>query len=513
MPHIPGNNQVDALRGQAAIKGGGGGGGATGATGPTGSEGATGATGSGTAGATGTQGASGATGPSGTPGGTGATGATGATGVGTVGASGATGATGPTGVGATGATGTAGSPGGATGATGATGVNGATGATGTVGATGVGATGATGSAGATGPGGGASGPTGATGATGSNGATGATGAGATGATGANGTTGGAGSTGATGATGVGATGATGPSIATPVSVANGGTGDSTLAAHSVLIGAGTSPVTQLAPGTNGYALISLGASSDPIYGQLELSPGGSQGVAGTLPVANGGTGQTSLTAHSVLVGDGTSAVTLVTPATTGYPLVSDGPTNDPIFAQVLLGGGAAGVAGTLPVGNGGTGLTSPGAAGNVVQSNGSVLQSAPVPSASAFNFHGATVDIGSGNITQIAVCSAVAPAAGFWIIQADFSFQNISGIFGTNQVTVSYGIGYDTNSAFSSGSGGSQIQGALAGAQQFSTGSSAYRVATTAGSHNFYALAQTSAAYSAGLVTAVADIAVVWSAT
>jgi hypothetical protein len=115
MAHIPGNNQIDAIRNRTYVTGGGsGGGGATGATGPAGSPGgATGATGPT---GVGTNGATGATGPTGV-GAVGATGATGATGVG---ASGATGATGPTGVGATGATGA--------GATGATGPVGATGA-------------------------------------------------------------------------------------------------------------------------------------------------------------------------------------------------------------------------------------------------------------------------------------------------------------------------------------------------------------------------------------------------
>src|SRR5690606_11801630 len=37
------------------------------------------------------------------------------------------------------------------------------------------------------------------------------------------------------------------------------------------------------------------------------------GVTGTLPVANGGTGATSLTDHGVLVGSGTGAVSVVAP--------------------------------------------------------------------------------------------------------------------------------------------------------------------------------------------------------
>ena len=43
-----------------------------------------------------------------------------------------------------------------------------------------------------------------------------------------------------------------------------------------------------------------------------------------LPVADGGTGATSLTSGSVLVGNGTSAVSLVAPGTSGNVLTSNG---------------------------------------------------------------------------------------------------------------------------------------------------------------------------------------------
>ena len=47
-------------------------------------------------------------------------------------------------------------------------------------------------------------------------------------------------------------------------------------------------------------------------------------VTGTLPVANGGTGATTLTANGILIGNGTSAVTTVAPGTSGNVLVSNG---------------------------------------------------------------------------------------------------------------------------------------------------------------------------------------------
>ena len=50
------------------------------------------------------------------------------------------------------------------------------------------------------------------------------------------------------------------------------------------------------------------------------------GVTGTLPVANGGTGATSLTANNVILGNGTSAVQFVAPGTSGNLLTSNGTT-------------------------------------------------------------------------------------------------------------------------------------------------------------------------------------------
>lgn len=50
------------------------------------------------------------------------------------------------------------------------------------------------------------------------------------------------------------------------------------------------------------------------------------GVTGTLPVANGGTSLTTLTANNVILGNGTSAPTFVAPSTSGNVLTSNGTT-------------------------------------------------------------------------------------------------------------------------------------------------------------------------------------------
>lgn len=64
-------------------------------------------------------------------------------------------------------------------------------------------------------------------------------------------------------------------------------------------------------------------------------------LSGTaVPVADGGTGLTTLTAHAVLVGAGTSDVALVGPGGAGLPLLGGGAAADPAYGQV----GTAGIA-------------------------------------------------------------------------------------------------------------------------------------------------------------------------
>lgn len=67
---------------------------------------------------------------------------------------------------------------------------------------------------------------------------------------------------------------------------------------------------------------------------------------GTVPVSQGGTGQTTLIANGVLIGEGTSPVNSVVPGTTGTMLLSNGAGIDPSF-------------GSNPVLNGATAVTQP----------------------------------------------------------------------------------------------------------------------------------------------------------
>jgi hypothetical protein len=85
----------------------------------------------------------------------------------------------------------------------------------------------------------------------------------------------------------------------------------------VSIGSGGGTVTSVAAsgGTTGLTF-----SGSPITSSGTLT------LSGTLAVANGGTGATTLTANNVILGNGTSAVQFVAPGTAGNVLTSNGTT-------------------------------------------------------------------------------------------------------------------------------------------------------------------------------------------
>jgi hypothetical protein len=99
-------------------------------------------------------------------------------------------------------------------------------------------------------------------------------------------------------------------------------GSNTPTAGGVGYGDGTE-LAFTAAGSAGQVLKSNGAGA-PTWGSSTVNL--ATDVTGTLPVGNGGTGQTSLTSNNVILGNGGSAVQFVAPGTTGNVLTSDGTT-------------------------------------------------------------------------------------------------------------------------------------------------------------------------------------------
>ena len=109
---------------------------------------------------------------------------------------------------------------------------------------------------------------------------------------------------------------------TDVAVADGGTGASTLT--GLLQGNGTGAITGITNSSTVGQILRVTGTNTYAWGALDLAD--SDARTGTLPVANGGTGAATLTANNVLLGNGTSALQVVAPGTSGNVLTSNGTT-------------------------------------------------------------------------------------------------------------------------------------------------------------------------------------------
>ena len=176
-------------------------------------------------------------------------------------------------------------------------------------------------------------------------------------------------------------------------VANGGTGFTTLPQYDIVMANGASAFTGITPSaTSGWLLESNGSSAAPTFtapifssqitgdgtiistGPLTSSSGNisltlvsdaantvlagpttgsaaaptfrslvaadipaislTSGVSGTLPVANGGTGTTSITQFDVVMANGSGAFTGIAPSSGGLVLTSTGPSSAPTFQSI-----------------------------------------------------------------------------------------------------------------------------------------------------------------------------------
>jgi hypothetical protein len=132
-------------------------------------------------------------------------------------------------------------------------------------------------------------------------------------------------------------------------------------------------------------LSNTGTSNNPAWAQINLA----NGVTGTLPTSNGGTGQTSnLTQYGVVYGSTTTAMA-TTAAGTSTQVLHGNASGAPTWSAVSL---TADVSGTLPVANGGTNLTSFTANGLVYASSTSALTTN-----AGLTFNGTDFAVGANN--------------------------------------------------------------------------------------------------------------------
>ncbi len=138
------------------------------------------------------------------------------------------------------------------------------------------------------------------------------------------------------------------------STVTGWTFDETAASYipnSVIVAATNSSITSLGGAATGQFLQSQGSSA-PQWAAIGLGTGSV--LSGALPVANGGTGLTSLTQYGILYASSATAVSVVPSATSGWLLQSNG-SSAPSFAAFA----ASNInSGTFAVAIGGTGANS-----------------------------------------------------------------------------------------------------------------------------------------------------------
>ena len=114
--------------------------------------------------------------------------------------------------------------------------------------------------------------------------------------------------------------------------------------------------TAVASGYGGTGLTTFTAANNALY-----STSSSALTAGTLPVAAGGTGNTTNTLNGVVYGNGTSALGVTAAGTTGQVLIAT-TSGAPSWGSVP----ASSISGTLAIANGGTGQTTAAAAFNAL---------------------------------------------------------------------------------------------------------------------------------------------------
>ncbi len=134
-------------------------------------------------------------------------------------------------------------------------------------------------------------------------------------------------------------------------ISNGGTGRTVLTTYGVLIGEGSLPIDVSPAGTNGQILLAS-STGDPFFATITSSGNTLSFTFGVnqlnmnvnwsalfnpLPVIYGGTGQTALTAHGVLIGEGTAGIHGASAGTNGQVLLGSS-TGDPFFATITSTG-------------------------------------------------------------------------------------------------------------------------------------------------------------------------------
>jgi len=134
-------------------------------------------------------------------------------------------------------------------------------------------------------------------------------------------------------------------------IVRGGTNLTAYTTGDIVYASATNVLGKLADVAVSNALISGGVGTAPLWGKIGLTTH----ISGVLPVVNGGTNLTSYVVGDLVYANGTTSLSTISDVATGNALLSGGVGAAPLWGKIDL---TAHITGTLPVANGGTGVTS-----------------------------------------------------------------------------------------------------------------------------------------------------------
>ena len=178
---------------------------------------------------------------------------------------------------------------------------------------------------------------------------------------------------------------------------NGGTGQSGYTVGDTLYSGTTNTLSKLAGNTSTTKqfLSQTGtgsASQAPAWASISAT----DIQTGTLPATRGGTDNSSYAIGDILYADTTTSLARLADVATGNALISGGLSAAPSWGKIAL---ASAVSGTLPVANGGTGVTTSTGSGNVVLSTSPTLVTPALGTPSSGNLANCTFPTLNQNTT------------------------------------------------------------------------------------------------------------------
>ncbi len=175
------------------------------------------------------------------------------------------------------------------------------------------------------------------------------------------------------------------------------------------------------------------------------------GLTGIIPVPNGGTGISNIPANNLMYGTGTTPVSLLAPSATTGTLLMNTAAGAPTWKTLNTLPATSGI---LPIANGGTNISTIGAAGTVIYSNGTQIASTAVGTAGQFLTSNGAAAPSFGLLGQSSVTSY--GTGGFTLSSSSTSFFFAPGL--------SYNLTVPANSVINVASDGGVLAALTGGA-------------------------------------------------